>query len=498
MSTSVIPRIRRRLSMTALAGILAVAGVALTGSVAAAASAPSSPIGVTPSYVQGTSQATVSWQAPVDNSPASTYVVRSTPGGLTCTTTALSCVVKALVPGTTYDFVVTAHNADGTGPASNPSSNITVTSLPSAVRGLTAHYTQGATSFEVTWSAPTSGYPAPNYLVSLNGATPAVTSATSYSYSGLGIGSTYQVTVIASNSVGEGPSATASSVTITELPSAPRSVSVALINNASAATVSWSVPAIGYPAAFTYTVTSSPGGLTCATTTTSCTVSGLTLGTTYTFSVVARNTAGAGPAAVSGNVVATPAPTAPGSPVFAAPGANVNAVTLSWSPSPNCSECVYSVYYAGKVVGSTGGTSLRLHGLDWDTSYTFSIVATNGTGESSAASLPSAPVVPWRTILRAGETLSRGQFLYSPNKAYHLSVTASGYLVIERGTTVIWERGAGRGRRLVVTGSGDLILTGVGGWVWTSHTKAPRGFYVTMGNNGRLEIYHAGRVLWRS
>lgn len=498
MRTPIIPRMHRRLSMATLAGLLVVAGVALTSSVASAAGAPSSPIGVHAAYTQGTNQATISWTAPVDNSPASTYVVRSTPGGLECATTALTCVVTALVTGTTYDFAVTAHNSDGTGPTSNPSENITVTALPSAVRSLTTHYTQGATSFEVTWTAPATGYPAPNYLVSLNGGTPAVTSATNYSFSGLAVGPTYQVTVTASNSVGEGPATNAPTVTITQLPTAPRSVNAVLVDNATAATVSWTAPALGTPAAFSYAVTSSPGGLTCTTTTTSCTVYGLVLGTSYVFSVVAHNTAGTGPAAISGTIVATPSPTAPGSPVFAPLPANVNAVTLSWSPSPNCSECVYSVYYAGKVVGSTGGTSIRLTRLDWDTSYTFSIVATNGTGQSSAASPSSPPVSPWRTRLLAGQTLSRGQFLYSPNRACHLSVTASGYLVVERGTTVIWERGGGLGRRLVISGRGDLILTGVGGWVWTSHTKVSGAFFVTTSNGGRLEIIHAGRVIWRS
>ena len=45
-----------------------------------------------------------------------------------------------------------------------------------------------------------------------------------------------------------------------------------------------------------YTATASPGGATCSTSTTSCTLSGLTAGTSYTVNVLTRTSAGDGPA----------------------------------------------------------------------------------------------------------------------------------------------------------------------------------------------------------
>ncbi|MFM8828798.1 MAG: fibronectin type III domain-containing protein [Actinomycetota bacterium] len=52
-----------------------------------------------------------------------------------------------------------------------------------------------------------------------------------------------------------------------------------------------------------YTATASPGGRTCTTTTTSCTVTGLTAGTAYTFTVSAANEFGSGPASSPSNAV---------------------------------------------------------------------------------------------------------------------------------------------------------------------------------------------------
>ncbi len=97
----------------------------------------------------------------------------------------------------------------------------------------------------------------------------------------------------------------------TTVPGAPTSV-VATAGNATA-NVTWVAPVDNGGAAIqNYTVTATPGGATQTVATTSAAFAGLTNGTAYTFSIVARNSVGTGPAAVSNPV--TPSTTPPPPP----------------------------------------------------------------------------------------------------------------------------------------------------------------------------------------
>jgi invasion protein IalB len=72
----------------------------------------------------------------------------------------------------------------------------------------------------------------------------------------------------------------------------------------SSATVSFTAPAAdGGSAINSYTVTSSPGGVTASGIASPITVNGLTNGTTYTFTVTATNAHGTGPASAPSNSV---------------------------------------------------------------------------------------------------------------------------------------------------------------------------------------------------
>jgi len=280
-----------------------------------------------PTTVSATSNndrsATVTWSAPINNGGAvvTSYTVGIAPSGSVPTgcvaTTSVTCTVVGLTNGTSYTFSVTAANRVGSGASSSATG--TPGTVPSApLSPLASSYND--TSSVVTWSAPANngGYSALTYQVTVS---PLVTSpnglaslancaaiaTTTCTFTGLTNGISYTFTIAASNVVGAGPSATTTALPAT-VPSAPLNVT-GMGANASAI-LHWTEPASTGGSPITgYTVTSSPLGLTCTSTTTTCTVVGLTNEQNYTFSVTTTNAAGTGPASVASlpvNVSATP------------------------------------------------------------------------------------------------------------------------------------------------------------------------------------------------
>lgn len=157
------------------------------------------------------------------------------------------------------------------------------------------------------------------------------------------------------------------------LPGAP-TIGTATAASSTSASVTFTAPAdTGYPTTLTYTVTSSPGGLTATGSASPLTVTGLTAGTTYTFTVTATNATGTGVASAASNSV-TPLP---------APG-----------------EAFGGGYYVGNIVqgGSTYAiivsprASGQSSGLQWKTSQTAGPSATQtlNNGPAASASMNSA------------------------------------------------------------------------------------------------------------
>jgi hypothetical protein len=186
-----------------------------------------------------------------------------------------------------------------------------VITVPGQPTGVVA--TADTARARISWTAPTDngGSPILVYKAMVVGDTLSFCESASSpcTITGLTAGTTYNVVVRAANAVGGGPNSLASNPVVPlapVVPTAPRSP-VAVVNSFSAITVTWQRPVYNGGSPITgYTVTSAPGGLTCATTgDTTCQVTGLNQATAYTFTVTASNVAGNSPPSAASTAVTT-------------------------------------------------------------------------------------------------------------------------------------------------------------------------------------------------
>ncbi len=371
------------------------------------ASAPSLPRFV--SAVAGNARVTASWLDPESDggSPVTGYTAKASPGGQTCSTVNLTCVITGLSNGTSYTVTVTAANTYGRSTTSQPSTAVTPRTVPSAPRDVSG--VAGNARVVVSWLAPADdgGSAVTGYTVTASpgGQSCTTTGDLSCAVTGLTNGTAYTFTVTAANAAGDSVASQASSaVTPRTVPSAPRDASGVAGNGQMS--VSWLAPESDGGSAVTgYTVTSAPEGRTCTTTgSLTCTVTGLTNGTAYTFTVTATNVAGSGAASQASGAV-TPR-TVPGAPSGVSGVAGNARVVVSWlAPASDGGSPVtgYTVTASpgGKTCATSGALTCAVPGLANGTAYTFTVTATNVAG-SGAASGPSRAVTPVAPISKPG------------------------------------------------------------------------------------------------
>jgi titin len=395
-------------------------------SLAAVASAPAAPTGV--SAVGGNQRAIVTFTAPTNtgSSPVTHYTViavdttNSANGAQSVSGASSPITVNGLTNGDSYTFSVTANNAVGASASSSASNSVvparTVPDPPTA-----ASATAGNTQASVSFTAPTNngGDPITGYTVtaldltshSLGGQI--ATGATSpITVTGLTNGDIYTFTVTASSAFGTGvPSSTTSAVTPVTVPGAP-AIGIVTAGN-STASVAFTAPAgnggtaiTGYSVTATDTTNAGRGGQSATGPASPISVSGLTNGDSYTFSLQATNAVGTGPAsALSALVVPAGPPGAPTAVTGSATGQSGNvSVTFSAPASSDGSAITgYTVTATDTTNGGRGGQSatgatspITITGLTDGDTYTFSVDATNtaGTGAGSASSAPVLPAGP--------------------------------------------------------------------------------------------------------
>ncbi|WP_434950134.1 Ig-like domain-containing protein [Shewanella sp. HL-SH4] len=262
----------------------------------------------------GDAQATVSFTAPAFTGGAAItgYTVTSSPGALTGTGAGSPIAVTGLTNGVAYTFTVTATNSAGVGAASGASSTIT----PKAAQTITFS-NPGAQNFGTTptLSASATSSLTPTFTSSTTGVC-TITSGGVLSFVTTGS------CIINADEVGNSvylPAAQVSqSFSVTAVVAGAPTIGTATAGDAQAS-VSFSAPASNGGAAITsYTVTSSPGGLTASGASSPLTVAGLTNGIAYTFTVTATNSAGVGAASSASGAIT---PKAAQTITFSNPGA---------------------------------------------------------------------------------------------------------------------------------------------------------------------------------
>ncbi len=319
--------------------------------------------------------------------------------------------VLGLTNGTSYSIKLRATNAIG---ASLPSSAVTSTPAAAPNSPQQVSVIGNPTAAVVAWLAPTSnggaaisGYTASAYSASSGGtlSSSCTTTSLSCSIAGLTNGTTYYVSVVATNAAGSS-AATSPRISVipAALPGAP-TISGVTAGNAylsvafSAGTADSNAPITGYQY-------SSDNGTTWASasgTTSPLLVSSLTNGTTYTVKIRAVSEIGNGGASsgVSGTPFTVPSNVDPGSISYTAGNGNV---IVSWTaPSANGSSITnttvtaFSAASGGSSSGTcttTGGTtSCTISSLSNGTTYYVSIETLNGAGYSQR-STPRVAVMP--------------------------------------------------------------------------------------------------------
>jgi len=210
---------------------------------------PSAPLNVV--ATPGNASATVTWTAPSNHQPVTSYTVHNSlasngvlAADLTVTAVAgttrvpTAITVTGLTNGVTYQFVVVATNAQGSSPASAPSN--AVTPQPPTAPGPPTNVTAapGDSSASVVWTAPASdgGSPITGYTVSAftggvpTGITVPAGNGTQALVTGLTNGIPYTFSVHATNAIGNGPESLQSAAVT---PSAAPDLAISMTGQAS-------------------------------------------------------------------------------------------------------------------------------------------------------------------------------------------------------------------------------------------------------------------------
>ncbi|WP_281228764.1 beta strand repeat-containing protein [Flavobacterium aquiphilum] len=290
--------------------------------------------------------------------------------------------LSGLTSGISYNIQVLASNISGDGALCT---SVSMSTLPGAPTGL-AFSGGTAASVNFSWAAVTG---ATGYKIYKDGTYVSSVSVptTTGSLTGLTVGTSYNVQILASNASGDG--ALCTSVSMSTLPGAPAGLT---FSSATATSINFSWTAItgatGYKIYKDGVYVSS---VTAPTTTGS--LSGLTASTAYNIQVLASNVSGDG--VLCSSVSMSTLPGAPTGLTFSS--ATTTTVNFSWATVTGATG--YKIYKDGVYMSSVTAptTTGTLSGLTIGTSYNIQILASNVSGDGTlcnSVSMSTLPGVP--------------------------------------------------------------------------------------------------------
>lgn len=169
------------------------------------------------------------------------------------------------------------------------------------------------------------------------------------------------------------------------------------------------------------------GSLVASPTSASYTDTGLTNGTQYSYTVSAVNAVGE--SSQSSAVTATPvAPSLPSVPTGLAATPGDTQVALTWNAVSGATS--YKLYRGGSLINSPTATNYTNTGLTNDTTYSYTVSAVNGAGESAQSSAVNATPV---AAAQTGKVNDASLILYQDNPVTKQTVEAADDVYFQNG-----------------------------------------------------------------